>query len=88
MFNQSTYRDFSIFTERCTAWKVSRYGVLSVHIFLYSDSIRRFTSNLRIQSEYSKIQTRKNSVFGHFSRSVCVCVEGRGGELKILFEGG
>ena len=26
--------------------------------------------NLRIQSEYRKIQTRKNSVFGHFSRSV------------------
>ena len=25
--------------------------------------------NLRIQSEYSKIQTRKNSVFGYFSRS-------------------
>ena len=25
--------------------------------------------NLRIQSEYSKIRTRKNSVFGHFSRS-------------------
>ena len=26
--------------------------------------------NLRIQSEYRKIRTRKNSVFGHFSRSV------------------
>ena len=26
--------------------------------------------NLRIQSKYRKIQTRKNSVFGHFSRSV------------------
>ena len=25
--------------------------------------------NLRIQSEYRKIRTRKNSVFGHFSRS-------------------
>ena len=25
--------------------------------------------NLRIQSEYWKIQTRKNSIFGHFSRS-------------------
>ena len=31
-------------------------------IFLYSDWIR--------QSEYRKIRTRKNSVFGHFSRSV------------------
>ena len=26
--------------------------------------------NLRIQSEYRKIRTRKTSVFGHFSRSV------------------
>ena len=25
--------------------------------------------NLRIQSKYGKMQTRKNSVFGHFSRS-------------------
>ena len=35
-----------------------------VRIFLYSDSV-----NLRIQSEYRKIRTRNNSVFGHFSRS-------------------
>ena len=27
------------------------------------------TVNLRIQSEYRKIRTRNNSVFGHFSRS-------------------
>ena len=27
------------------------------------------TLSLRIQSEYEKIRTRKNSVFGHFSRS-------------------
>ena len=37
-------------------------------IFLYSDWIWRFTVNLRIQSEYRKIRTRNNSVFGHFSR--------------------
>ena len=31
---------------------------------------RRINSlNLRIQSEYRKIRTRNNSVFGHFSRS-------------------
>ena len=35
-----------------------------VRFFLYSDWI-----NLRIQSEYRKIQNRKNSVFGNFSRS-------------------
>ena len=34
-----------------------------------------FTANgvsLRIQSEYGKIQTRNNSVFGHSSRSECL----------------
>ena len=28
-----------------------------------------YSANLRIQPEYGKIGTRKNSVFGHFSRS-------------------
>ena len=38
-----------------------------VHIFPYSVWIRTFCYvNLRIQSEYGKIRTRKNSVFGHF----------------------
>ena len=27
---------------------------------------------VRVQSEYGKIQTRKNSVFGHFSRNVAL----------------
>ena len=45
-----------------------------VRIFLYSDWIQRDTLylygvNLRIQSEYRRIRTRNNSVFGHFSRS-------------------
>ena len=30
-----------------------------------------YSENLRIQSEYEKIRTRKNSVFGRFSRSAC-----------------
>ena len=29
-----------------------------------------YVVNIRIQSEYREIRTRKNSVFGHFSRSV------------------
>ena len=37
-----------------------------VRIFLYSDW------NLRIKSEFRKIRTRKNSVFGHFSPSVSI----------------
>ena len=31
--------------------------------------LKSSTVNLRIQSEYRKIRTRENSVFGHFSRS-------------------
>ena len=52
-----------------TAWKVSKYGVFSGPYFpafgLNTDV------SLRIQSECGKIQTRKNSVFGHFLRSGC-----------------
>ena len=40
-----------------------------VCIFLYSDCTEIYSINLCIQSEYKKIRTRKNSVFGHFSRS-------------------
>ena len=40
-----------------------------VSIFLYSGWILNFTVNLRIQSEYRKILTRKNFVFQHFSSS-------------------
>ena len=41
-----------------------------VHIFHYSDWVRRFTKvNLHIQSEYRNIQTRKNSVSVRFSFS-------------------
>ena len=42
-----------------------------VRIFPHSDWIWRDVS-LRIQSECGKIRTRKNSVFGHFSRSACL----------------
>ena len=31
-----------------------------------------YSVNIRIQSEYGKIQTRKNSISGHFSRSVWI----------------
>ena len=43
-----------------------------VHVFLYSFSPNAeiYEVNLHIQSEYRKIQTRNNSVFGEFSRSV------------------
>ena len=36
---------------------------------LSSEIGKIYSANLRIQSEYRKIRTRKNCVFGHFSRS-------------------
>ena len=40
-----------------------------LHIDLWIISPGLYGINLRIQSEYWKIRTRNNSVFGHFSRS-------------------
>ena len=50
-------------------WKVSKYGNFSGPYF---PVFGLYSVNLRIQFEYKKIRTRKNSVFGHFSRSVVV----------------
>ena len=53
-----------------TAWKVSKHGVFSGPYFLaFGLNTKRYGVSLRIQSECEKIRTRKNSVFGHFSRS-------------------
>ena len=53
-----------------------------VGIFPHLDWIRRDTDQkkLRIQSECGKIRTRKNSVFGNFSRSDC----NRKNEIQII----
>ena len=49
---------------------MSTYGVFSVPYFpVFGLNTEIYGVNLRIQSEYRKMQTRKNSVFGHFSRS-------------------
>ena len=58
-----------LFIREITAWKVSKCGVFSGRIFLHSENAEIYGVNFRIQSEYRKIQTRKNSVFGKFSRS-------------------
>ena len=53
-----------------TAWKLSKYGVFSGPYFPVFGLITKIYSvNLCIQSKYKKIRTRKNYVFGHFSRS-------------------
>ena len=54
-----------------TASKVSKYGVFSGPYFpAFGLNLGRYGVFLRIQSEYGKIRTRKNSVFGHFSLSI------------------
>ena len=54
-----------------TAWKVSKYGVISGPYFpVFGLNTERSGGSLRIQSEYRKIRIRNNSVFGHFSRNL------------------
>ena len=61
-----------VLPERYTAWKVSKYGFFSGPYFLtFALNTERYSVSLRIQSECVKIQTRKSSVFGQFSRSGC-----------------
>ena len=53
-----------------TARKVYKYGVFSGPYFpLFGLNTEIYGVNLRIKYEYRKMRTRKNSVFGHFSRS-------------------
>ena len=59
------------FMRRCTAWRLSTYGVFSGPYFpeFGLNTTEIYAVNLRIQSEYRKMRTTKNSVFRHFSRS-------------------
>ena len=51
---------------------MSKYGVFPGPYFpAFRLNTERYGISLRIQSECGKIWTRKNSVFGHFSRSEC-----------------
>ena len=53
-----------------TLWKVSKYGVFSGPYFpVFGLNAQIYFVIVCIQSEYRKIGTRKNSVFGYFSRS-------------------
>ena len=52
---------------------MSKDGVISGPYFpVFRLNTEIDSVNIRIQSEYRKIRTRKHSVFGHFSRSVSV----------------
>ena len=60
-----------------TGWKVFKYGVSSGPYFpAFGLNMEIYSVNLRIQSEYRKIRTRKNSTFGHFSHSACFQIHG------------
>ena len=51
---------------------MSKYRVVSGPYFpLFRLNTRIYFVNLRIQSEYKKMRTKKNSVFGQFSRIDC-----------------
>ena len=53
-----------------TVWKVSKYGVFAGPYFsVFGLNTESYGVNLRIQYEYGKTQIRRNSAFGHFSRS-------------------
>ena len=54
-----------------TAWKLSKYRVVSGLYFLaFGLNTERYSASLSIQSKCRKIRTRNNSAFGHFSRNV------------------
>ena len=54
------------------AWKMSKWGDFSGAYFpVLGLNTEIYSVNLRIHSEYRKTQTRKNSVFGHFSCRLC-----------------
>ena len=69
------WRWFSLTEFHCyncvnTVWKASKCGVFSGPYFLaFGLNTEKYEVSLRIQSEYGKIRTRKNSVFGHISHS-------------------
>ena len=53
-----------------TVWKVSKYEGFSGPYFPgFGLNTEKYGVSFRIQSECRKIRIRKNSVFGHFSRS-------------------
>ena len=59
-----------ILTTSYTAWKVSKYGGISGPYFpAFGLNMEIYSVNLRIPSEYRKIRTRNNSVFGYFSHN-------------------
>ena len=60
------------YNVKSAAWKVPEYGVFAGLYFpIFWLNTETYGVNLRIQSKCGKMRTRKNSVFGHLSRSDC-----------------
>ena len=61
---------FKLARKPITAWKVSKYWVISgLHFPALWLNMEIYSINPHIQSEYRKIWTRKYSTFRHFSHS-------------------
>ena len=70
LWNTTCAYTFTWGMESYTAWKVSKYGVISGPYFpVFGLNTERYSVYLRIRSEYRKIPTRNNSIFGHISHS-------------------
>ena len=68
--NIITYLKNLLFSDATTVRKMSKYRVFSgLYFSAFGLNTEIYSVNLHIQSEYGKIQTRKSSVFGQFSRS-------------------
>ena len=88
LFEYSLLRSYNLnslnFWPCNTAQKVSKYRVISGPCFpVFGLNTEIYSVNLRIQSEYRKIQTRNNSVFGHFSRSAWLIKNIIGGNIYL-----
>ena len=76
----SILRIMLISSIRCSTWHCVKsvqtrsyfWSIFSCIGTEYRKIRTRKTPNLRIRSEYRKMWTRNNSVFGHFSRSMVV----------------
>ena len=70
-----------------TVWKVAKCGVFSGLYFpVFGLNTEIYEVNLRIQSEYRKIRTRKNTIFGHFSRSVSRSLFSKNASMRQMFD--
>ena len=75
-----------LYSNPSTTWKVSKYGVFSGPYFpAFGLNTEIYSVNLSIQSECGKIRTRKNSLFGNFSRSDTILIWSRSRCLDITF---